>query len=152
MAQEIVNYAIEEGYYDPDAWPYTYPADLVRLAEDYAPGQVHSGQFEGGGEEQSARDFLWQQLSTGNAVLVDVRVGYDTDQPRDSHFALVVGINADGVFMNDPYGDDGTAAQAGRFVPWDDFNTAWSNNPDPIDSEHRDDRVDRWWMTVEPAP
>lgn len=137
----VIEFARRHGFFTADRPPYTTPADMVRIALNYADG-VTSGVVKSA-EEGLA--ILAGNLYEGEPVIIDVRTRlYDMGSP--AHFIVVTGMAVDPdrgdklmIYFNDPLTGSETAAR------WDGNEgiwNSWQNNGDPGGSG--------WWMIIPP--
>lgn len=137
----VIEFARRHGYFTADRPPYTTPADMVRIARNYADG-VRSGTVL---QEEQGLAVLAGNIREGEPVIIDVRARlYDMDSP--AHFIVVTGLAVDPdhkndlmIYYNDPLtGSKESARWAGNEGIWN----AWKNNGDPGGSG--------WWMIIPP--
>ena len=138
--QEVIDYAVEEGYYTERKFPYTSPENMVKIAEHFAPGTVSTGTVN---EADEALALLIDKLTGGDPLIIDVfTLLYDPDS--GAHFVVVTGIaidpnNSDDIqiYYNDPLtGENRSSDWYGNEGIWN----AWQNNNDPGGSG--------WWMVI----
>jgi hypothetical protein len=139
--QEVIGYASVNGYYTPEKYPFTSPANMVKIAdyyaEDVATGRVvHSRQ---------GLSLLTQRLRQGDPVIIDVLSDF-TDPESEAHFIVVTGVSVDVargdaviVHYNDPL--SGTRESADWLGPQGVWN-AWRTNGDPGGAG--------WWLVISP--
>jgi hypothetical protein len=137
--QEVIDYAVEEGYYTERKFPYTSPENMVRIAEHYAD-TVATGVVN---EEDEALQLLIDKLTGGDPVIIDVfTLLYDPDS--GAHFVVVTGIAINPDDPNDVqihYNDPLTGMK--RVSDWyggEGIWNAWQNNSDPGGPG--------WWMVI----
>lgn len=137
---QVIDYAADEGYYTERHFPYTSPANMVRIAEHFAPGTITTGAVN---DADDALALLVEKLTGGDPVLIDVfTLLYDPDS--GAHFVLVTGIAIDPdnpgdvrIYYNDPLtGENRASDWHGSEGVWN----AWQNNNDPGGSG--------WWMVI----
>lgn len=138
---QVTEYAISNGYYTPEKFPYTSPANMVKIAEYYAEevnhGNVHT-QSQGLG-------LLINRLRRGEPVTIDVLTNF-SDPNSGAHFVVVTGISVDAqrdnavvIHYNDPLsGTNKSSDWSGSQGVWN----AWQNNGDPGGAG--------WWMVIPP--
>jgi hypothetical protein len=136
---QVIDYAAANGYYTPDLYPYTSPASMVKIAENYA-------------DEVSSRNavslrqglaLLIQSLRRGDPVIIDVLSDF-SDPESEAHFIVVTGVSVDAarantvvIHYNDPLtGTQSSADWLGEQGVWN----AWRTNGDPGGSG--------WWMVI----
>jgi hypothetical protein len=139
---QILRYARSMDYYTANRFPFTSPANMVRIARNYA-GRVSTGNVLTSDQGLALLD---KQLQDGTPVVIDILTRlYD---PRaGAHFVVVTGISVDPtrnnaimIHYNDPLtGQEHRARWAGNEGIWN----AWQNNGDPGGSG--------WWMTITPS-
>lgn len=137
--QEVIDYAIFQGYYTEDLLPYTSPADMVKIAKYYADG-VSSGTVS---NSDQGLALLIQKLQNDDPVIIDVLSNFQ-DPRSEAHFIVVTGIavdpnrdNAIVISYNDPLtGGYVSADWLGSAGVWN----AWQNNDDPGGSG--------WWLVI----
>jgi len=137
----VIEFARKHGYFTADHPPYTSPADMVRIARNYANG-IKSGSVVNADQGIAV---LAGNLQEGEPVIIDVRARlYDMDSP--AHFIVVTGMAVDPdhgnklmVYYNDPLtGSRESARWDGSEGIWN----AWNNNGDPGGAG--------WWMIIPP--
>jgi hypothetical protein len=137
--QELIQYAAANGYYTPDAYPYTSPANMVKIAKNYAEN-VSSGTVL---NSRQGVALLTQKLRAGDPVIIDVLSNF-SDPQSEAHFVVVTGISIDAtrnnavvIHYNDPLtGTQETADWLGDQGVWN----AWRTNGDPGGSG--------WWLVI----
>jgi hypothetical protein len=137
--QEVIDYAIAQGYYTANLPPYTSPSDMVRIAKYYAE-DVSTGTVI---TPDQGLALLVENLQNGNPVIIDVLTRFN-DPQSEAHFVVVTGIamdpnreNAIVVSYNDPLtGRRESADWLGEHGVWN----AWQNNGDPGGSG--------WWLVI----
>lgn len=138
---EVIRYATQNDYYTPGIYPYTSPANMLKITRyytrDYSSGRVYSA-----GQGLS---LLMKKLRAGEPVTIDVLSDFK-DPESEAHFIVVTGISIDAqranaimIHYNDPF----TGAQksddwAGPQGVWN----AWKSNDDPGGSG--------WWLVLTP--
>ena len=137
--QEIIDYAAAQGYFTPGIPPFTSPANMVKIAENYTDA-VFTGTVKNSSEGLS---LLIRRLRAGDPVIIDVLSNF-RDPESEAHFILVTGISVDPargnavvIQYNDPL--TGTTASADWYGTEGVWN-AWQNNRDPGGSG--------WWMVI----
>jgi hypothetical protein len=142
--QAILVYAAGQGYYTEKKFPFTSPANLVKLTQHYTRA------FASGTVSTPAEglELLTGALRQGRPVIIDVLVRLDA--PRSgAHFVLVTGLSvaADNpgairVYYNDPLTGKNKAS------PWygpEGLWQAWRHNGDPGGAG--------WWLALQaPLP
>jgi len=137
--RSVIEFATRQGYYTESRYPYTSPANMVRITEHYAES-VESGTVD---DANQALNFLIETLTGGDPVIIDIRtLLYD---PRSgAHFVVVTGLeidpnnpNATRIYYNDPLMNEKRSSPwLGREGIWN----AWQNNRDPGGAG--------WWMVI----
>lgn len=140
--QEVIDYATAQGYFTPGVPPFTSPANMVKIAENYVD-TVFAGTVKNSSEGLS---LLIRRLRAGDPVIIDVLSNF-SDPESEAHFILVTGISVDPargnavvIHYNDPL--TGTKESADWYGTEGVWN-AWQNNGDPGGSG--------WWMVI-PVP
>ncbi len=140
--QEVIDFALAEGYYIEDEAPFTSPEDMVKIADHFAD-TVSSGTVQTADE---ALELLTQKLTNGDPLIIDILARLD-DPDSGAHFVVVTGLTIDPknpnktrIHFNDPLtGTNRSAYWLGIEGVWH----AWQNNGDPGGSG--------WWMMI-PSP
>lgn len=140
--RDILTYAEKQGWYTETKYPYTSPANMVKIIRHYATN-ISSGQAA---LPQEGLDLLIQELRRGNPVIIDALVRLE-DRQSGAHFVLVTGISlAPGnpyavlVTYIDPLtGGSKSAPYYGEGGLWN----AWRRNGDPGGAG--------WWLVI-PRP
>ena len=137
--QEVIDYATAQGYFTPGVPPFTSPANMVKIAENYAE-DVFTGTVKNSNEGLS---LLIRRLRAAEPVIIDVLSNF-RDPGSEAHFILVTGISVDPtranaivIHYNDPL--MGTK-ESGYWAGSDGVWNAWQNNGDPGGSG--------WWMVI----
>ena len=138
---EVISYATANGYYTPDHFPYTSPANMVKIARYYVD-DVSSGRVL---TSSQGLALLNQKLRKGEPVIIDVLSNFQ-DPESEAHFIVVTGMsydparqNAVMIHYNDPLtGTQEVAEWAGSQGVWN----AWHTNNDP--------GGDGWWLVISP--
>lgn len=138
---EVTQYAIANQYYTPDTFPYTSPANMVKIAEYYAKNVDHGTVRT----ESQSLALLLSRLRRGEPVTIDVLSNF-SDPKSEAHFIVVTGISMDTqrgnavvIHYNDPLsGTKRSSDWAGSQGLWN----AWQTNGDPGGAG--------WWMVVSP--
>jgi hypothetical protein len=140
--QEVIEFAADGGYYTENKFPFTSPADMIKIAEHYSD-TVSTGTVKNADEGLT---LLTQKLTAGDPVIIDsfARL-YDPE--AGAHFVVVTGLVMDSknpnntrILFNDPLtGGNKWGYWLGAEGVWN----AWQNNGDPGGSG--------WWMTI-PSP
>lgn len=136
---EVINFAATNGYYTPDIAPYTSPANMVKIAQNYAEN-LSSGTVISSGQGLA---LLIQKLRNGEPVIIDVLSNF-SDPQSEAHFIVVTGLSVDSsrgnaivVHYNDPFsGTKESADWAGSEGVWN----AWRTNGDPGGAG--------WWLVI----
>ncbi len=139
--RDVLTYAEMNGLYTERKFPYTSPANMVKLirhyTRDFSTGTV--------GSSREGLALLSDQLQQGRPVIIDVLT--QLDDPRSgAHFVLVTGITIapDNPFaVTIHYNDPLTGRK--RSAPWygpDGIWNAWHRNGDPGGAG--------WWLALEP--
>jgi len=137
--QAVIEYAIAEGYFTEYFEPYTSPASMVRITQnytnDYSSGAVKTA--------DQGLMLLLRTLKKGDPVIIDIldRLG---DANSAAHFVLVTGLSIDSnrndeiiIHYNDPFtGRNKSSNWSGEKGIW----YAWENNDDPGGSG--------WWLVI----
>lgn len=136
----ILTYAEMQGYYTEKKWPFTSPANMVRLTEHYTK-DISSGAVS---SAEQGLALLMSNLQSGTPVVIDILTRLD-DPRSGAHFVLVTGLHipADNkyavtVYYNDP--NTGT----NRSSPWYGDGgvwSAWRHNGDPGGAG--------WWLSIQ---
>jgi len=140
--QQVIDYAAANGYYTPDLAPWTSPASMVKIAENYVD-DVPTGRVL---TARQGLDLLIQSLRRGDPVIIDVLTIF-SDPESDAHFIVVSGVSVDPnrnnavvIHYNDPLtGTKESADWEGSQGVWN----AWQTNGDPGGAG--------WWMVI-PTP
>jgi hypothetical protein len=139
--QQVIEYAAANGYFTEDLPPFTSPANMVKIAENYAD-DVSTGTVITSGQGLS---LLKQKLGNGEPVIIDVLSDF-SDPESEAHFVVVTGISVDPtrdnsviVHYNDPLtGTQETNDWDGTQGVWN----AWRTNGDPGGAG--------WWLVISP--
>lgn len=139
--QEVIDYAAAQGYFTEGIPPFTSPANMVRIARQYA-NKVSTGTVLSSNQGML---LLIQRLRAGEPVIIDVLSNF-SDPDSEAHFILVTGISTDPtrenaivVHYNDPLtGTKESDDWLGNEGLWH----AWLNNGDPGGPG--------WWMVISP--
>ena len=137
--QEVIEYATAHGYYTEDLYPYTSPANMVKIARYYAD-DVSSGNVL---TSHRGLALLSQHLRQGDPVIIDVLSDF-RDPESEAHFIVVTGISVDQtrgnaviIHYNDPLtGTKQSADWLGSQGVWN----AWLTNGDPGGAG--------WWLVI----
>ncbi len=137
--QQVIDYAVANGYYMESLLPFTSPANMVNIAEHYT-GNLSTGQVI---SPEEGLSLLVQELQSGNPVIIDVLSNFHNPQSV-AHFIVVTGVSVDPsrgdaivVQYHDPLtGTQESADWAGSEEVWN----AWQTNGDPGGSG--------WWMVI----
>jgi len=138
---EVIDYAAAQGYFTEGIPPFTSPANMVKIARQYAD-KVSTGAVL---SSNQGLLLLIQRLRAGEPVIIDVLSNF-SDPDSEAHFILVTGISTDPnrenailVHYNDPLtGTKETDDWSGSEGVWH----AWQNNGDPGGPG--------WWMVISP--
>lgn len=138
----ILTYAEMQGWYAETKYPYTSPANMVKIIRHYT-GNISTGQAA---NAQGGLALLFRQLRQGTPVIIDALTLFD-DPRSGAHFVLVTGISvvpgnkyAVTVTYIDPRtGETKSAPYYGEGGLWN----AWQRNGDPGGAG--------WWLVI-PAP
>jgi hypothetical protein len=138
---DMIRFAISKGYYTPDWAPFTSPADMANILENYTED------YTGGtiAKADEGLELLVRNLYEGRPVIIDVTT--HLDRPGSSaHFVVVTGLSYDAnngnaitIYYNNPLTGKNESA------PWDGKNgvwNAWQNNGDPGGAG--------WWLVISP--
>jgi hypothetical protein len=139
--QDVIAYATEMGYFTADRPPFTSPANMVKIAENYAE-RVSSGKVF---TQEQGLLLLYRKLQSNEPVIIDVLTRLE-DPASTAHFVVVTGISIDQnqediilIHYNNPLnGQKESAAWAGPTGIWN----AWQKNGDPGGAG--------WWLTISP--
>jgi hypothetical protein len=137
--QEIISFAVGQGYYTPYRWPFTSPGHMMEIALHYAP-IIRTGTVTTQGEGLA---LLADQLREGEPVIIDVPL-HLSDLNSVAHFIVVTGISREAenvvvIHYNDPFtGEQETTDWEGNEGVWN----GWQNNNDPGGSG--------WWLAIPP--
>lgn len=136
---EVVEYAIANGYYTPDRFPYTSPANMVKIAEHYAQDVTYGNVRT----QNQGLLLLLGKLRNGDPVTIDVLSNF-SDPDSEAHFIVVTGISMDAqrnnavmIHYNDPLtGTKQSSDWDGSQGVWN----AWQTNGDPGGAG--------WWLVI----
>ncbi len=138
---EVIEYATTSEYYTPEQFPYTSPANMLKITQHYT-NEFSSGKVYSAGQGLS---LLMNKLSKGDPIIIDVLSDF-ADPESEAHFIVVTGISMDAsrdntvvIHYNDPFTgtkktDDWASAQG----VWN----AWHMNDDPGGAG--------WWLVLTP--
>jgi hypothetical protein len=137
--QDVIAYAAANGYYTEELYPYTSPANMVKIVEHYA-GAVSSGNVL---TSRQGLSLLTQKLQDGDPVIIDVLSNF-SDPESEAHFIVIAGISVEPsrgdaviIHYNDPLtGTQESDDWAGSEGVWN----AWRTNGDPGGSG--------WWLVI----
>ena len=140
--QQVIEYAAANGYYTPNLPPWTSPANMVKIADNYVDDASTGRVFTA----RQGLDLLIQNLRRGDPVIIDVLTNF-SDPESDAHFIVVTGISVDPnrknavvIHYNDPLtGTKKSADWQGDQGAWN----AWQTNDDPGGQG--------WWLVI-PTP
>lgn len=138
---QVIDYAAAQGYFTEAIPPYTSPANMVKIARQYA-AQVSSGVVS---SPDQGLSLLVQHLRRGEPVIIDVLSNFN-DPESEAHFIVVTGISVDVprgntlvIHYNDPLtGTRETDDWLGEGGVWN----AWIDNGDPGGPG--------WWLVISP--
>jgi hypothetical protein len=140
--QEVIDFALDEGYYTEDKAPFTSPSNMLKIAEHYA-ASVSTGRVKTADE---GLELLTKKLTNGDPVIID-SLARLYDPSSGAHFVVVTGLEIDAknpnktkIYFNDPL--TGTN-RWGYWLGIEGVWNAWQNNSDPGGSG--------WWMMI-PSP
>lgn len=88
--QEVIEFAVDQGYYTERKAPFTSPADMVKIAEHFAD-TISTGTVNDADEGLA---LLIQKLTGGDPVIIDILARLD-DPQSGAHFVVVTGIAMD---------------------------------------------------------
>jgi hypothetical protein len=139
---EIIEFASINGYYTEDKYPYTSPANMVRIAEHYT-AHISTGTVM---NSRQALALLMRHLRGGEPVIIDVLSNF-SDPESEAHFIVVTGVSVNAqrnntvvIHYNDPLtGTKESADWEGSQGVWN----AWRTNDDPGGPG--------WWMVISPG-
>lgn len=139
--QQVIDYAVSQGFYTEDLAPFTSPANMVKIARFYAD-DISTGNVI---NSNQGLMLLIRQLQNGEPVIIDVLSQF-SDRQSEAHFVVVTGISVDAsrgnaivIRYNDPLtGKNESGNWAGREGVWN----AWQKNGDPGGSG--------WWLVIPP--
>jgi hypothetical protein len=137
--QEVIEYATANGYFTEQLYPYTSPANMVKIARYYAD-DISSGNVL---SSRQGLAVLADYLRRGDPVIIDVLSDFG-DPESEAHFIVITGISVDlgrqnavVVHYNDPLtGTKESADWLGSQGVWN----AWRTNGDPGGSG--------WWLVI----
>jgi uncharacterized protein YkvS len=140
--RQVIDYAATNGYYTPDLPPWTSPANMLKIAENYAEN-VSTGNVI---TARQGLTLLIQKLRDGDPVIIDVLSNFN-DPESEAHFIVVTGASVDPnrgnaivIHYNDPLtGTKESADWEGSQGVWN----AWQTNGDPGGAG--------WWLVI-PRP
>lgn len=138
---QVTEFALANGYYTPDTFPYTSPANMVKIARNYTEN-VSYGTVR---TQSQGLSLLMSRLRRGEPVTIDVLSNFK-DPTSEAHFIVVTGISTDSqrgnavvIHYNDPLtGSKLSSDWAGSEGVWN----AWQKNGDPGGAG--------WWMVISP--
>jgi hypothetical protein len=136
---EVIEFASANGYYTEDKYPYTSPANMIKIAENYTD-DVSSGTVT---SSRQGLALLMRNLRAGDPIIIDVLSNF-SDPDSEAHFIVVTGISVDAqrnnavvIHYNDPFtGTKESADWDGSQGVWN----AWRTNDDPGGQG--------WWMVI----
>jgi hypothetical protein len=135
----IITYAEMQGYYTEKKFPFTSPANMVKITGHYSK-DISTGLV---GNPKQGLAQLISSLQNGKPVMIDILSQLD-DPHSGAHFVLVTGLKipADNkyavtVYYNDPItGKNRSSPWFGEGGVW----SAWHNNGDPGGAG--------WWLSI----
>jgi hypothetical protein len=137
--QEVIDFALTEGYFTENKPPFTSPADMPNIARHYADS-VSTGRVKTADE---GLNLLTEKLTDGDPVVID-SLARLYDPESGAHFVVVTGLELDRenpnktkILFNDPL--TGTN-RWGYWLGIEGVWNAWQNNGDPGGSG--------WWMVI----
>jgi hypothetical protein len=137
--QEVIDFALSEGYYVETDYPFTSPEDMAQIAKHYAD-VVSTGNVKTADEGLA---LLIQNLTAGDPVIIDSRARL-YEPGSVAHFVVVTGLKIDEknpnktkILFNDPL--TGTN-RWGYWLGLEGVWNAWQNNGDPGGAG--------WWMVI----
>lgn len=138
---EVTEFALANAYYTPDRFPYTSPANMVKIAAHYAE-DVTYGNVD---TQNQGLLLLLSKLRSGDPVTIDVLSNF-SDPDSEAHFIVVTGVSVDPnrnnavvIHYNDPLtGTKQSSDWDGGQGVWN----AWQTNGDPGGAG--------WWMVISP--
>jgi len=136
---DVIQFALKEGYYTPGWPPFTSPANMSNILENY------TSDYTGGNvaNADEALEMLVRNLYEGRPVIIDVIT--HLDRPGSAaHFVVVTGLSYDAnngntitIHFNNPLtGKNESAPLDGKSGVWN----AWQNNGDPGGAG--------WWLVI----
>jgi len=136
---EVIQYAKANQYYTESVSPYTSPANMVKIARNYAR-DISTGRVFNSAQGLT---LLTQKLRSGEPVIIDVLSNFN-DPQSEAHFIVVTGITIDPdrddaivIYYNDPLtGTQQTGDWMGSQGVWN----AWHTNKDPGGAG--------WWLVI----
>ena len=136
---EVIEYASANGYYTPERFPYTSPASMVKIAEQYADDVDHGTVRS----QSQGLALLLSKLRRSEPVTIDVLSNF-SDPDSEAHFIVVTGISVDSqrgnaivIQYNDPLtGTKKSSDWSGSEGVWN----AWQSNDDPGGPG--------WWLVI----
>lgn len=134
---DVIQFAVNNGYFTPDRSPFTKPADMANILENYTED------YTGGNVTQPGEgvELLIRNLYEGRPVVIDITTRLNRPGSA-AHFVVVTGLVIDQrnnitVYYNDPLTGRNESA------PWDGNNgvwNAWQHNGDPGGAG--------WWLVI----
>ena len=139
--QEVIEYALANGYFTESLSPFTSPENMVKIAEHYSD-DVSSGTVT---SSRQGLTLLVENLLEGAPVVIDVLSDF-SDPQSEAHFVVVTGLSVDAsrdnaviIHYNDPLtGTKEMADWLGDEGVWN----AWITNQDPGGPG--------WWLVINP--
>jgi hypothetical protein len=139
--EEVIEFALENEYFDEAISPFTSPANMVKIAKHYTK-DVSSGAVA---TPERGLSLLYDNLRRGVPVIIDVLSNF-SDPESEAHFIVVTGLSVDAsrdnvvvVHYNDPLtGTQETGDWLGEQGVWN----AWITNNDPGGPG--------WWLVISP--
>lgn len=141
--RSILAYAEKQGWYTETKYPYTSPANMLKIIRRYAKN-LSTGQAA---SPQDGLDLLFRELRRGNPVIIDALVRLD-DRQSGAHFVLVTGISVapgNKYAVTVTYIDPLTgASKSAPYYGEDGLWNAWRRNGDPGGAG--------WWLVIPRPP
>jgi hypothetical protein len=138
---EVTDHAIVNGYYTPESFPYTSPANMVKIVKHY----VRDVEYGTVRTQSQGLALLIRKLGRAEPVTIDVLSDFN-DPNSEAHFIVVTGISIDSqrgnaivIHYNDPLtGTKKSSDWSGSEGVWN----AWQKNGDPGGAG--------WWLVISP--
>jgi hypothetical protein len=140
--QEVIDYALENEYFDEALSPFTSPANMVKIAEHYTEDVSHGTVST----PERGLSLIFDNLRRGVPVIIDVLSNF-SDPESEAHFIVITGLSVDTsredavvIHYNDPLtGTQETGDWLGEQGVWN----AWITNNDPGGPG--------WWLVISPS-